>query len=150
MEKLIEAIKQGRILLVGECRGSRVEVIRYVDKKTGQAAGVHVNPPISWNELGLVESVMITQQVRRRRCGRVHSQSEQRRKGKKHMPSSSRAWRKVRGVLKARMPAGVRAPPVLMKERGRDARRRRAPGLNLVKEGTTPQTAPCEKAKPRV
>lgn len=38
MGKVIEAIKQGKILLLGEYRGHRVETIRYVDKKTGQKA----------------------------------------------------------------------------------------------------------------
>ncbi len=38
MEKLIELLKQGKILLVGECRGGKAEVVRYVDKKTGQAS----------------------------------------------------------------------------------------------------------------
>jgi len=38
MEQLIEHLKQGKILLIGECRGAKPEVVRYVDKKTGQAS----------------------------------------------------------------------------------------------------------------
>jgi hypothetical protein len=37
VEKLINKMMQGAVLLVGEFRGAKTEVIRYVDKKTGQA-----------------------------------------------------------------------------------------------------------------
>lgn len=38
MEKILEVLRQGKPLVVGECRGAKPEVIEYVDKKTGQAA----------------------------------------------------------------------------------------------------------------
>jgi hypothetical protein len=43
VERLIGAIKEGRIFLLGECRGLRVEVSRYVDKKNRPSCGVHFN-----------------------------------------------------------------------------------------------------------
>ncbi len=37
IDKITKAMLQGKIFLVGECRGAKVEVVRYVDKKTGQS-----------------------------------------------------------------------------------------------------------------
>ena len=104
MEKLIEAIKQGRILLVGECRGSRAEVIKYVDKKTGQknaftAITYLVERP------GMMESVMISQQVGDGELD-VSAIKLNTQKGKTYAFELS-GLEKVRGVVKARMPAGV-------------------------------------------
>jgi hypothetical protein len=109
MEKLIEAIKQGRILLVGECRGSRVEVIRYVDKKTGQAAAF-TSTTYLVERAGVVESVMITQQVGDGVVD-VSTVKVSAQKGKTYAFELS-GLEKVRGVLKARMPAGVEPLPV--------------------------------------
>lgn len=104
MEKLIEAIKQGRIFLMGEFRGARVEVIRYVDKKTGQATAF-TSTTYLVERVGVAESVMISQQVGDGPIDpttiKVMAQ-----KGKTYAFELS-GLEKVRGVTKARMPAGV-------------------------------------------
>ena len=38
MEKILEVLRHGKPLVVGECRGAKPEVVKYVDRKTGQAA----------------------------------------------------------------------------------------------------------------
>lgn len=104
MEKAIEAIKQGRILLVGEYRGSRVEHISYVDKKTGQK-NAFTSITYLVERIGGAESVMISQQVG---DGVVDASTVKvnAQKGKTYAFELS-GLEKVRGVLKARMPAGV-------------------------------------------
>lgn len=109
MEKLLEAIKQGRVFLIGEFRGSRVENIRYVDKKTGQAnAFTSMTYLVERN--GGAESVMISQQIG---DGVVEASTVKAiaQKGKTYAFELS-GLEKVRGVLKARMPAGVEPMPV--------------------------------------
>lgn len=109
MEKLIELLKQGRILLVGEYRGSRVENISYVDKKTGQK-NAFISTTFLVERIGGAESVMITQPaadgVVDASTVKVNAQ-----KGKTYAFELS-GLEKVRGVLKARMPAGVDPLPV--------------------------------------
>ena len=109
MEKLIEMLKQGRIFLVGEFRGSRVEVIRYVDKKTGQA-NTFTSMTLVVERIGGAESVLVTQQlgdgVVDAATVKVNAQ-----KGKQYAFELS-GLEKVRGVLKARMPAGIDPLPV--------------------------------------
>lgn len=109
MEKLMEAMKQGRILLVGECRGARVEVIKYVDKKTGQknaftAMTYLVERP------GVMDSVQISQQVGDGELD-VSAVKVTTQKGKMYAFELS-GLEKVRGVTKARMPAGVEPLPL--------------------------------------
>lgn len=109
MEKIVEAIKQGRILLVGEFRGFRVETISYVDKKTGQK-NAFISTTLIVERNGGAESVMITQPaadgVVDASTVKVNAQ-----KGKTYAFELS-GLEKVRGVLKARMPAGVEPLPV--------------------------------------
>jgi hypothetical protein len=104
MEKLIEAIKQGRIFLVGEFRGARVEVIRYVDKKTGQATAF-TSITYLVERSGAAESVMISQQVG---DGAIDAATVKvsAQKGKTYAFELS-GLERVRGVTKARMPSGV-------------------------------------------
>ncbi len=49
MQKVIEMIQEGRVVLVGESRGAKVDVVRYVSKRTGQKEAftkvVHVVEP---------------------------------------------------------------------------------------------------------
>lgn len=104
MDKLMEAIKQGHIFLVGECRGARTEVIRYVDKKTGQAAGFTATTYLV-ERPGVMESTMITQQVGDDKID-PSTVKHTVQKGKMYAFEIS-GLEKVRGVLKARMPAGV-------------------------------------------
>ena len=109
MEKLLEAIKQGRILLVGEFRGSRVENISYVDKQTGQK-NAFISTTCLVERIGGAESVMITQPandgVVDASAVKVNAQ-----KGKTYAFELC-GLEKVRGVLKARMPVGVDPLPV--------------------------------------
>jgi len=109
MEKIVEAIRQGRILLVGEFRGFRVENISYVDKKTGQK-NAFISTTLIVERNGGAESVMITQPaadgVVDASTVKVNAQ-----KGKTYAFELS-GLEKVRGVLKARMPAGVEPLPV--------------------------------------
>jgi len=109
MEKIVEAIKQGRILLVGEYRGSRVENISYVDKKTGQKNSF-TSMTYVVERIGGAESVTITQQIG---DGVVDASTVKvnAQKGKTYAFELS-GLEKVRGVLKARMPAGVEPLPV--------------------------------------
>lgn len=109
MEKLIEAMKQGKVFLVGECRGSKTEVVRYVDKKTGQAMAFTATQFLV-ERPGSLESVMISQQVGDGSIDpaiiKVNAQ-----KGKFYAFELS-GMEKVRGVLKARMPSGIEPLPV--------------------------------------
>ena len=109
MEKLIEAMKQGKVFLVGECRGSRVETIKYVDKKTGQAAAFTATNYLV-ERSGVMESVLISQQVGN---GEIDPSTVKvtTQKGKFYAFELS-GLEKVRGVLKARMPAGVEPLPL--------------------------------------
>jgi len=109
MEKLIEAIKQGRILLVGECRGARVEVIKYVDKKTGQKNAFTATTYLV-ERPGVMDSVMISQQVGDGELD-VSTVKVTTQKGKTYAFELS-GLEKVRGVVKARMPAGVEPLPL--------------------------------------
>jgi len=60
MEKLIELVKQGKILLVGECRGGKAEVVQYVSKKTGQALAF-TSMKYMVERAGGTESVQVSQ-----------------------------------------------------------------------------------------
>ncbi|MEO6053703.1 MAG: hypothetical protein ABIP97_06810, partial [Chthoniobacterales bacterium] len=62
MENLIKPMKEGKVFLLGECRGARVEVVRYVDKKTGQANSFTAITYLV-ERAGGMESVMISQRV---------------------------------------------------------------------------------------
>ncbi|PTX93831.1 hypothetical protein DB345_19840 [Spartobacteria bacterium LR76] len=109
MEKLIEAIKQGRIFLVGECRGARPEVIRYVDKKTGQAVAFTVIVYLV-ERPGVMESVLITRQVSNTETDpntiKIGVQ-----KGKTYAFELS-GFERIRGVVKARMAAEAEPLPL--------------------------------------
>jgi len=109
MEKAIEAMKQGRILLVGEFRGSRVENISYVDKKTGQK-NAFISTTYLVERIGGAESVMITQPAADGVVD-VSTVKVNAVKGKTYAFELS-GLEKVRGVLKARMPVGVDPLPV--------------------------------------
>jgi len=102
-------MKQGKVFLVGECRGSRVEVIRYVDKKTGQAQAFTATNYLV-ERSGSLEVAMISQQVGNGEIDpatvKVTAQ-----KGKFYAFELS-GMEKVRGVLKARMPSGIEPLPV--------------------------------------
>jgi hypothetical protein len=102
-------MKQGKVFLVGECRGFKTEVVRYVDKKTGQtdaftATNFLVERP------GTLEVAIISQQVGRGEIDpttvKVTAQ-----KGKFYAFEVS-GMEKVRGVLKVRMPAGIDPLPI--------------------------------------
>lgn len=109
MEELIELMKQGKVFLVGECRGFRTEVIRYVDKKTGQAQAFTATNYLVERPGGL-EVAMISQNVGHGEIDpatvKVTAQ-----KGRLYAFEVS-ALEKVRGVLKARMVAGIEPLPV--------------------------------------
>ncbi|MEY4300407.1 MAG: hypothetical protein RIR25_1643 [Verrucomicrobiota bacterium] len=59
MEKIIEMIQAGRVLLIGESRGAKPDVVRYVSKRTGQKEAftkvVHVVEPLGGGVPVLVE-----------------------------------------------------------------------------------------------
>lgn len=59
MDKIIEMIQSGRVLLVGESRGAKPDVVRYVSKRTGQKEAftkvVHVVEPLGGGVPVLVE-----------------------------------------------------------------------------------------------
>lgn len=109
MEKAIEAMKQGRILLIGEFRGSRVETISYVDKKTGQK-NAFISTTYLVEKMGGAEPVMITQPaadgVVDASTVKVNAQ-----KGKTYAFELS-SFERVKGTTRARMPAGVDPLPV--------------------------------------
>ena len=109
MEKLIEAMKQGRILLVGECRGARTDVVKYVDKRTGQKSAFTATTYLV-ERPGMMESVMISQQVGDGELD-VSTVKVNVQKGKTYAFELS-GLEKVRGVVKARMPAGAEPLPV--------------------------------------
>ena len=104
MEKIIEAMKQGKILLLGEYRGHRVETIRYVDKKTGQKAEFLSIVYLVERRNGS-EVVLISQDpgagVKDAAEVKITAQ-----KGKQYAFELS-GLENVRGMLRARMPAGV-------------------------------------------
>ena len=109
MEKLIEMMKQGKVFLVGECRGFRIEVVRYVDKKTGQAEAFTVANFLA--ELsGSLEVAMISQQVGR---GEVDPASVKitAQKGKVYAFEIT-GMERIRGVLRVRMPIGIQPMPI--------------------------------------
>lgn len=109
MEKLIEEMKQGKVFLFGECRGSKTEVVRYVDKRTGQAQAFTATNFLV-ERPGALEVAMISQQVGN---GEIDPASVKptAQKGRFYAFEIS-GMEKVRGVLKARMPAGVLPMPV--------------------------------------
>ena len=101
MEKLIELLKQGKILLVGECRGGKPEVVRYVDKKTGQACAF-TSMKFMVERAGGMESVQVSQFLKTEALdlGAVKVTVQ---KGKTYAFELS-GLENVRGVLKAKMP----------------------------------------------
>lgn len=59
MENILKMIQEGRVLIVGESRGAKVDVVRYVSKRTGQKEAftkvVHVVEPLGGGVPVLVE-----------------------------------------------------------------------------------------------
>ena len=108
MEKIIEAIKAGAVLIIGEFRGAKTETIRYVDKKTGQANSFMATN-ILVERIGSSHVVMISQQVPEGTDPLAVKFSAQ--KGKVYAFELS-GLERVRGILRARMPAGAIPMPV--------------------------------------
>ena len=109
MEKLIEMLKQGKILLVGECRGAKPEVVRYVDKKSGQASAF-TSIKYLVERAGGTESVQVSQFVKNAEID-LSTVKVQATKGKTYAFELSGLETKG-GFLKAKMPA--EAVPVPM------------------------------------
>jgi len=109
MEKLIEAMKQGKVFLIGEFRGAKTDVIRYVDKKTGQASAFTATNYLV-ERPGALEVAMISQQVG---DGTVDPTTIKvtAQKGKVYAFELS-GMERVRGVFKARMPQGAEPLPI--------------------------------------
>lgn len=67
MEKIMKLINQGKVVLVGESRGAKAEVVSYVSKKTGQKQAftkvTHVVEPLGGGVPLLVEQVVSDQAV---------------------------------------------------------------------------------------
>ena len=104
MEKVIEAMKNGMILVLGECRGSKVETIGFVDRRTGQKAAFTVLNYLV-ERSNSMEPVLISQTLG---DGTVDHASVKitAEKGKRYAFEIT-SLENGRGVLKGRMPVGV-------------------------------------------
>lgn len=100
-------LKQGKILLVGECRGAKPEVVRYVDKKTGQSCAFTTIKYVVEREGGM-ESVQISQFIKNAEID-LATVKVQAQKGKAYAFELSGLEMKS-GFLKAKMP--VESVPV--------------------------------------
>lgn len=107
MDKIVEAIRLGKILLVGEYRGHRVETIRYVDKKTGQAMEFLSIVYLIERDNGR-EVVLVSQDPGTKNPADVKVKLE---RGKFYALELT-SLENVRGTMRARMPINAQPSPV--------------------------------------